>query len=173
MKKSDLTEGWPQERGNEQLARFAESLRSALPELGPEAIARVQAAVRRAAADADATGPRRRGRAWAVRGSLAAAACLMLAAGVWLAYAHRDRSLPGDVNPPAVGRGVNPPTASGDAESTAAGQFAQGRQGGAGKPAAQAPAEDTYTVACGPMPVFEPDRPLVALEKYQGLLADR
>src|SRR5262249_25671568 len=42
----DLTEGWPADPQNAELARFAEGLRAALPELPPAALARVGQKVR-------------------------------------------------------------------------------------------------------------------------------
>ena len=75
----DLTEGWPEEPTNEELARFAERLRAARPALSHEALGRVEAAMRREMA----ARPKARRRRWATLAASLAAAVL-LALGVHL-----------------------------------------------------------------------------------------
>ena len=89
----DLTEGWPEEQGNRELAEFAGRLRAAVPEPTEESLARVRRAMGR---ELDR---RRRVARW-FGGALAAAAVVLLAAGVWR-LARQDG--PGEGPTPAAG----------------------------------------------------------------------
>ena len=70
----DLTEGWPDEPTNEELARFAEGLRASRPALSHEALGRVEAAMRREMA----ARPKARRRRWATLAASLAAFALSL-----------------------------------------------------------------------------------------------
>ena len=75
--RDDLTDGWPDEPGNDELADFAARLRDSRPALSREALARVGAAMRREMAPRPS-----RKRRWAfVAGGVAAVA--VLAIGLW------------------------------------------------------------------------------------------
>lgn len=91
----DLTEGWPDEPGNERLARFADGLRASLPMLPEAALGRVKERVRREIA------VRRRRRIVMLAGAGLAAALLLGA--VWLGwplgFAPSPSHLPGPTNP--------------------------------------------------------------------------
>jgi len=82
--RKDLTDGWPDEPGNEELARFAAMLRSSRPAMAPEAMARVERAMKRGLSARRARG----GRRWSVYPAyvLSAAAAAVLAVGVYLQF---------------------------------------------------------------------------------------
>ena len=82
--RTDLTEGWPDEPGNEELARFAARLRSSQPALPPEATARIERAMGRAMSAEQARGARRRSAYPA--SVLSAAAAGLLGVGVYLYF---------------------------------------------------------------------------------------
>jgi hypothetical protein len=69
---NDLTEGWPPDPQNEELARFAEELHAALPELPAESLAKVEQQLQAELAQ------QARRRMWA---RLAVAASILLALG--------------------------------------------------------------------------------------------
>ncbi len=86
----DLTEGWPEDPQNEELARFATELQAALPALPAEALARVEQTIQ---------GELQRRRApWRRWMHLAVAASVLLALGVggflWLRPAPEEHSAP-------------------------------------------------------------------------------
>ncbi|MCI0459400.1 MAG: hypothetical protein L0Z62_20815 [Gemmataceae bacterium] len=70
----NLTEGWPDDPQNEELARFATELQAALPALPPESLARVEQSIQ-----AELKRRHARWRRWT---RLAAAAAVLLALGV-------------------------------------------------------------------------------------------
>lgn len=89
----NLTEGWPDEDGNQELARFAVRVRSSRPALGEDAMARVHAAMRQEMADLSGPLPRR----WVLGAAsvAAAAAAVILVAGSYLGgLRHRQVSRP-------------------------------------------------------------------------------
>ncbi len=83
-----LTEGWPPEPGNPELARFAEQLRTVQPELPPESLERVEQRMR----EERAASARRWRRQRLVMGAGLAAAVL-LAVGIY-AFLPRPQAQP-------------------------------------------------------------------------------
>ena len=95
----DLSEGWPADPENEELARFAEQLSASRPTLPTEALARVERGIQRELA-ASARGSRR-----APLAGLAAAAVLLVGIGVYLLLkpaAPPNRPVPVVEQQPAV-----------------------------------------------------------------------
>jgi hypothetical protein len=140
-----LTEGWPDEAGNEELAEFAARIRSSRPALPRQAMARIERAMKQAMA----AGPRRSSRRWPAICAyvLSAAAATLLAVGVYLHFrvaGHRPASPPGQAPPAARAK-----------DRAQAGLVL-----------------DTYRVHFASLPVRPPDRPLVRLEDYRTLYSD-
>jgi len=86
---AEITAGWPDEPGNEELAALAGELKSARPALPAGAMERVGAALRR---ELDARSDRTRRWRWFIGAATAAAAAAMLSLGILL-------NSPGDVAP--------------------------------------------------------------------------
>ena len=137
----DVTDGWPDEPGNEELARFAARVRSARPALSEEAMARVERAMLREMSPA--TGARRRRRTMCFGAALAAAAAALLGVGIYL-YVRPN----------------GPPRPQGPPESPHRRQHV-------------ARVQDDYPVRFPSTPVKPPDAPLLRLEDYRSLYADR
>lgn len=141
----NLTEGWPDEPGNAELAKFAARIRSSRPALSRQAMARIGRAMRRAM-DAKS---RRSSRRWPTYPAyvLSAAAAALLAVGVYLYFraAWQRPSFPPEEAPPAA-------------------RAKEGAQAGG--------VLDTYRVRFASLPVSPPDRPLLRLEDYRTLYTD-
>src|SRR4051794_22293826 len=86
--RQELTEGWPPDPENEGLARFAEDLHGALPELSPEALAKVERQVH----DEIRRSIRRRRRLRLAGVGLAAALLLGVGGYVWLRPESRGQA---------------------------------------------------------------------------------
>lgn len=140
---NDLTEGWPDEPGNEELAELARRLRSSRPALSNQAMARIAQAMRREMTAHSPGGGRRR----LLRPAAAAAAAAVLAVGTHLHF-----------------RANGPPAAPPSDQTT------QGRR--AGLAAGAAGAQDSYRVYFASPPAPPPDGPLLSLEEYKSLYTD-
>lgn len=90
--KDNLTEGWPEENGNEELAEFARQVRANLPELPPEAMQRVHGGMRLRTS-------RRPVYFWRVLAGMAAAAAIGIGVGVWRFHSRDPAPYP---KPPTV-----------------------------------------------------------------------
>jgi hypothetical protein len=85
----NLTEGWPPEPGNPDLARFAEELRASQPQLPPESLEHVE---RRIMEEGGAFARRRRLRRIAIGAGMAAAVVLSVALYAFLPRPRSDTS---------------------------------------------------------------------------------
>jgi len=89
LDRDDVTEGWPDEGGNAELAQFARNFARSIPQLSPQAIDRVHERMLQSRRRARAGGP------WAgVLAGLSAAAAILLAIGLWHAVATCRPAMP-------------------------------------------------------------------------------
>lgn len=79
--KDNLTEGWPEENGNAELADFAQQVKANLPELPAEAMQRIHGRMRLQTSIRPVY-------FWRVLAGMAAAAAIGIGVGVWCLYSR-------------------------------------------------------------------------------------
>ena len=94
--RDELTDGWPDEAGNAELAEFGRRLRKSRPELGDEAMARIRTAMSERARRLPARP------IWRMLWKPAIAAMLLLGAGIWVEHGNRARVANNSLPTPAA-----------------------------------------------------------------------